>query len=351
MDIKDADFVPLHFLNRSTIIYGSSGGGKTKTTQNILNALASKLLYLYVFTNGAGSESIFAKYTPKVLIDDKVNIKTIKSIWERQKMLTDIYKKANNLELLESLYSKIKSSSVEKKIGEIKGAKEEIRQKVSKQKHLNKSEKKAIIKTAHDALDDASKSIYKKAIIKNYDDIKEAELNEDQKYALKYANLLEPNMAMVFDDVSSELTELKPKDKAVIYDIMTKCRHHHTTVVITVHDDTALCKKIRAQAFNSIFCGLDKLECYFNKKNTGIIITAKERNAFKRFFSENKDKKILYVREEMQFYSLTVNFEIEPRTIGNSIILAFCNMIEDTNICIKRQNKFYKNFSLSAHGV
>ena len=256
-NIKETKLLPLTFLNRSTIVLGGSNSGKTKTTENILHCLADKLVYIYVFTDGSGSTNIFNKYTHKSLIKDKLDAKKLQDIWDRQKALTEVYNNANNMDVLKSLYNKVKDDKSEKRIGDILSVKERVRQAVNKDKILSAQRKKKKLQPIEDMLNNAVKSMYKKAINANKQTIDKSNLDEKQIYALKYINMPEPNMAIVMDDVSSQLKKMKPKEKTLVYEMFTQCRHHGVTMIFTGHNHTNFDRDARSQAFNTVFCGSD----------------------------------------------------------------------------------------------
>ena len=108
--LKIPKFTPLDIIvNKSVIIYGESGTGKTQIIRDIMYRNIDAFFDGVVFCPTNQSNGDYTGYFPKPLIYEEFNLEHITEVYSRQEARTNRYKSANNSEKLEELFNIIKN--------------------------------------------------------------------------------------------------------------------------------------------------------------------------------------------------------------------------------------------------
>lgn len=345
MKLEETEFKPELFRNYTTIILGTSSSGKTTVAKHIIMALAKETTYLYAFVNGPEAEKEASNLTSRVFISDKITEEKLSKIWDRQEAFASLYKLSNDVDILKTLYDKVKTDKSEDYLGRIESAREKIRRKFGT-KGLSKA-KQDMIKKANDAFDNAKKIIYKKTIKSNKAELNKQKLTKQQYTVIRYINLPKPNMIIFFDDVSEQFKSLPSSAKNVLYEIFTQSRHKFVTIVMNLHDDTRQESDIRKAVRNIIFCSSDKIGAYFSRQYSKDVIKKKEQNSLREILDNNEQNKIFYNKNTSKFNKLNIDFEIPISRVGHPIVLHLGDLIEKKDYSIKKSNSMYRDFSVT----
>lgn len=342
------------FLDKTSVLYGGSGSGKSTIIFNILHELRNDIKQIIVIaptdrTNGAYSgTSTTPGVVPKPLVHHTLSEELLIKIWERQEMLTSIYKQVNDPVLLESIYMKLGLGSVNKILSRADVAKADKIIQISDQ-YVDKTIVAKKVKEIEDQYNEFKILIYKRYISANIDTLIKMGVGADGKsreaLVLKYINI-NPRMVIIFDDCSAEFKNLKTKEgKTILEKMFFQGRWAMLTILIAVHDDKMLDSELRKNAFISIFTNSQSAIAYLTRPINGF-----PRSVANKVISTFNDvyighQKLAYVRSQEKFYRLTAT-PCSGFVFGAPIISEYCSMIQSTGgNNVGKSNDFYDYFS------
>jgi hypothetical protein len=289
-----------HYLNKSTLLFGASGSGKSTIILEILYLLRDHVPNIFIFSPTAEANNAFEGIVPDQCVFKTVDIPVLEKIYKRQQAATKLYNKVNNLHGLRLLFEKIADyKSVESAKLAYNNANSIIQSKENGTgDHL---ERKSAIREVKKLRDEYLVTLYKKVIRDNRTRLANMRLTELQKYIVKYLDF-NPNCIVLFDDCGAILKKFQ--NEIVVKKILFQGRHDKINLILSLQDDSRLDAGIKKNAFVNIFTTARSALGYFEKKNNNF--SKKEKmNAEKilnYLFSSNgkkKDfKKFVYLRDD-----------------------------------------------------
>lgn len=269
----------LALINKSIILYGPSGTGKTVIVKDFMHFVKKQFPIVFAFVPTNEQKHDYDSLIPKQLVFEEFGLKEIKDIYLRQKAISEIYNIANNINTLNLLFIRIASPK----------AKIFLRKLLYiKHKALKEADKingdASTIKRKKDEIEEIFKEkvikFYKYVINPNAKKLQNMDLSQEEKYALKYRNL-NPKALILFDDASTEIISLiklgkKNKDET-IKNFFFKGRWANITHWYAIHDDTGLDSDIRKNAFKSIFTDKQTALGFFNRSANSFSAIEKKR--------------------------------------------------------------------------
>jgi Cdc6-like AAA superfamily ATPase len=87
----------MDIINKSIVIYGSRGSGKSVICKDIMYRLKNEIPCAIVFNGSEASNSCFSTLVSKPFLYDRIELKVLEDVWKRQESITEIYKKVNNV--------------------------------------------------------------------------------------------------------------------------------------------------------------------------------------------------------------------------------------------------------------
>lgn len=332
------------FLNKSVIIFGGSGSGKTTTVRYILNNIGMDIPIIFCFCPTNDDNNMYTNIVPKPCIFTDIKYEQVIKIWEFQNKRKKIYALVNDVTNLQNLCKKIgitmNTDYYKNTIHKYETLKRLI---------LNsKSTKKDRLLEVLDEKLNKCRIDYLKMIIKHYLSdsenrgrlIKSNVLSDADKILINNLDL-NPNIMIIFDDCTSELEavikqskkEKDPNKANVIGNLFTKGRHKSITTILASHDPSGLSTQIRNSAhftiINSKGLALRILVNDFkNDKTAGAII----KTLFDESLSPNKYARPMYSSMETKwYYIISEQVDITRLKIGSSFIRKYCEKIESAS--------------------
>jgi ABC-type glutathione transport system ATPase component len=92
-----------NYLDKTTLIFGGSGSGKTTMIEEIMYD-ARNHIPIYLVIAPITSSEPYKRKLPHSCIKEDLTKKKIIQIWERQTKITEVYKVANDLNILAQLF-------------------------------------------------------------------------------------------------------------------------------------------------------------------------------------------------------------------------------------------------------
>lgn len=345
------------FVRKSTVIYGTSGSGKTYLIRDIMYLLKDRFPRVWVFCPTNAQNQMYTGIVPEPLIYDTVTLEIISDIYEYQEMARQIYDTANKIETLRKLFMRIPENSKAilfetKLINLRKTAMSEID---AEQNGVKREE----LKDKLDALmNEKLCSHYKQFIGANMSRLAGMDLTEDEKYSLKYIGYC-PDSLVIFDDAMTEVAEVikrgKKEENPAVQNFFFKGRHILISTIYALQSEKMFDPALRKNTFTSIFTSSDEAMGYFGKSSNGFAAEEKRdaQACITTLFSpEHKPthKKLVYLKDCEKKYQYVI---AQPHTrfpmCGKSV-RDYCKKIEEKSKSIDKKSKFAKKFCDYAGG-
>ena len=336
------------FINKSINLYGSSNSNKSTLLIKIMNTLKGHVPACICFNMTENSNNTFKNILPDALIHTTLEIPVLEAIWQRQEILTEIYKKVNNINYIKEIIEYFDSNSYEHNISKINlKKKEEIDNLQNKKldKNLSILEKNKILEKFSEIemvltkrylnnIKDKIKSITNK-LKKNIDVNKEDEdyylkyktLDDDKKLILKY-NDVNPHLLIIFDDCAASIRPIIKSD--IIRKLFYQSRHNNITFLSTYQSEIDLDASLRKNARITILCDSNEANSHFERVSNNYskqikILTRKIIN--KLYTLDNKYKKLVYNKDSPNQLEWMESSIIEPFQFCDENILKFINSV------------------------
>lgn len=361
-----------NLVNKSIALYGPSNSGKTHITKCILDKISTEVETIILVSPTEPSNKSFTKYVPLAMQHSEMsmpdpkfpNDKTkritgpkgvlgfIKMVWDRQSLLTEIYKNANRPEVVKSLFErlpdKVKSKAHRECLDRIdtmyqlalkKLEKRFMRELSTFEKEKEKLEEKSMEHKING---------YKHYIMENMRYIwkKHKDFTEDEQYAIHYI-MLNPKSVIIFDDCAAQMVAAI-QNKEEFRNYFYQNRHVNITAIFTFQDDTDLKANLRKNAFMSIYCTALVCRAYFTRSANGWPSEIKKMvEEYIQLVYESGDSsmeyaKFVYYRDDpkkQNYYYLRVGNPKE-KMFGSSGFKDLCKALESKN-SIDSNNMFY----------
>lgn len=351
IDIYPCEVNVKNFFQKATVLYGPSGSGKTILTKYIMRKLSKCFPIVFVFCPTNAENEAFTNIVPEPFIYDRVTVETLKHIYSRAGFASSVYKKANRLEVLRSLFLKI--ADYKQRQNEIYVISQ--RNKTIKQIQETGKSKFDIRRDSNDITEKANETLRKlyKANIKHADRknlFSGVVLSDSEAMSLKYISY-NPEILIVFDDCASELQALgrKLSKDTTLLDFFFRGRHSHLTTLYTMQDDTALLSAMRKNAQNSIFCTRESAVGFFGRSSNNISNVDKKKYiaAAEEVFQDYNQrdyKKLIFMREESKHPIRYIKGDEDDFHMCAKIIWRFCDRIKKKDDSIDEDSEWHQFF-------
>ena len=343
--LTELDFNWKYFLDKTTIIYGESGTGKSFVIIDILYQLKPHADQIIVFSPTDRQNHTYDKgIVPIPFIHYTITGDLLNDIWERQEALATVYSKANKPDVLRRLFEKIPNNEDAKRA--IENTNRKLRQCIEEIDNTEPDEATAKAKIA-DVEKECNKlitMIYKHLIKENSIRLGKMQLTEEERYTVKYASL-NPRLVVILDDCTDLLKKFK--SHPVMQKMFYQGRHSFITTIIACHTDKALDAELKKNSFVNMYTEETCARACFDRKSADLGKEAKERAvaACRQAFTPlAKFQKLAWIRDEKKFYKFTATKRTDFR-FGSPVIWDYCRQIQAESGAISPNNKFIHDFA------
>lgn len=344
MSLQELDFDYKRFIDRSTILYGESGTGKSFVIVDILYQLKPHVDQIIVISPTDRQNHTYDKgIVPLPCIHYTITAKLLDDIWERQNALSAVYTKANKPEILRSLFDRIPRNTEAR----------DVINNINRKRRAYEDEIQAdgaddaLIKLKIADMENECKKliilIYKHYINEHRESLSKLAITNDERFSLKYLNL-NPRLVIIFDDCTDLLKKFK--SHPVMQKLFYQGRWAFITALIACHTDKALDPELKKNAFISIFTGEKSAHSFFERKSNDLDKEERQRAAAAckaSFTPIAKFQKLAWVRDENKFYRFTASSHDNFR-FGSPIIWEYCKQIQAEAGTMSPDNKFIQDF-------
>lgn len=339
---------PEDFLRRLVVLFGESGSGKTQYVKDILYRLKDIVPNVILFSGSESQNKDFEGIIQRAWIHDTCESEILKKIFDRQKMATEVYKQANNIDTITELYNTV-AEDEEKML--IKRAKELHEAQINQ---INSSREVFDVKKSKIDQTNGFYKLYccrvmKACIQKHQLRLKSVRYptGSSQSICLKYLNF-NPNLILIFDDMASQIKKLS-KDPT-IESLFFQGRHSYITSIYLFQDDKTIPPPLRKNAFIKIFCTYECASTYFDTVSNGLPRNTQKiaQAVSSHLFRANKDgtrnyKKLIYIRDAAEKLQYSVCELRDKFQMGSHYLKDYSEKIENDDK-IDTSNEFLSNF-------
>lgn len=359
-------FRPEIFLDRTTVLYGGSGSGKSVCIKNIMKTLNGHIDRILVVSPTEPANNTYKGTVDKTLIhyelfledldvkgknkDDPIKgaIRFLDRIWKLQEMQASIYKRANDPNVLSSLFNKIPDSMQHAAIRvmeEYTRKRDKNISRIQRQYEHEDLKRTELVKGINESYGAAVDRLRKKYILKCAYHLLRLNLTEDQKYAIQYLEF-NPRLLLILDDCASGFKQLvkNPTVRKLFY----QGRWAFLTLMISCQDDTDLPPNLKKNAFVSIFTEPTVTSSMFNRAS--ISASKEHRSLVNNNVGEIfvNHRKFAYIREDpsKQHFYVINETPAKPFRFGSQALHDLCDMLRCEETRMDEKNPYYKKFKI-----
>jgi hypothetical protein len=371
IQVPNLEFKQSHFIDRTTCIIGPSGTGKTTVAKQIMYGLKDSIDQIVVVNsteNGNKAytgtvDPLFIHFRPWLPESNKINVgargggrgddekkgiyRFLDTLWKRQEMLVEIYRRANKIKSLDKLYSRLhRDDKIEgdKFIEIINRKRNRTINGIKSDSKISAGEREQKIREIDEKFESILIATYKKFIIPNIQYLYEeyGRFSEDEKYAFQYIDL-NPRILVIFDDCSAELKTFFNRD--VFRKMFYQNRHAKITFIIICQDDTDLTPNLKKNVFQAIYTSDVASTSNFERKSSGLP-KAMQKDIVEQIIPaifKDDNKKLVFYRTDPKkqlFYYWQTDIP-PPFKFGSQALNDLCESIRIKDSSLNEDNPFY----------
>lgn len=303
-----------NYLDKTTVIVGGSGSGKTTIVEEILYLCKDQVPNVLIIAPKTSHTAYIKKIHPRCIKEDLNKVK-LEQIWNRQFYFTQIYNIANDISILADLFEKTNDSKAKLMIKAINNSANRRINEINSSNNIEYSIKKSqtiIIETTQSK---QIKKIYQQTIRNNKSFLEKCNLTAKEKIALEYLDI-NPRLMLIIDDCSEKfkgwMKLFKKEESNPFESIFYRGRWNYITLIFAVHDDKLIDTELRKNARVTIFANSTALVSY-TQKNCGFTNNENKlvmKIAGKVFGDEDgpikTHQKVCYIREDNKPFKYTI---------------------------------------------
>lgn len=377
LQIPPLEMKPSLFIDKTICVIGASGTRKTTVVKQIMYNIKEFIQQVLVvnateLANKAYTgtvDPLFIHHRPWLPESNKNTVaggrgirgddekkgmyRFLDTLWKRQEMLVGIYRRANKLQALDQLYSRLHRDDRkegDQYIGFIKKKRSRTIEEIRNNRQLSAGEREQKIHEIDEKFEEMLIATYKKFIVPNIQYLHEefAKFNEDEKYAFQYIDL-NPRILVIFDDCAAELKAYFNKD--VFRKMFYQNRHAKITFIICCQDDTDLNPNLKKNVFQAIYTDPIASTTNFERKSAGLtknMIKDITEQIIPAVFRDESTKLVFYRTDpkKQRFYYITTDIP-PPFKFGSHAIGELCNALRVKESSLDKDNPFYEKFKVA----
>lgn len=340
------------YIDKTTLIFGGSGSGKTTMIEEIMY-ICKEFIPNYLVIAPKTSDHAYRKKLPARCIKEDLTKKLLKQIWSRQVNLTQVCSVANDMEILERLFARIPDRNY-KLIVDVMSKRAADFITSIENSDLSFADKKSRITLLEDLKTRQIKRTYKEAVSKNKEFLeKQQGLSGKERTALEYIDT-NPRLMLIIDDCTEKFQGWMKFFKKGVEDnifekIFYKGRWNNITLLFAGHDDKPVDAELRKNARvikygtgQALIASLNKAGNAFNRteKKNGEAIAAKIYSGEESGIKTHK--KVCYLRDDPFPWRYTIANIHEDFTLGSDSLYNLVKKMPKTEEKLET-NPYVKN--------
>lgn len=331
--------VPKVFLNKSIVLYGLTGTGKSSLIRDIIYILRNHISFPFIITKSEVSGlRNYGKCVPRGCIKWNLSMEWLEMFIIKQSERAKIYDEVNKLENLKRVFDMIDNPTgriIETQI--IHDAECNV-QGVELNGNLSFPKKSLLRKGIHKARDEALANLYKKFIRAYRVELEgiKPDMSRVSQLVVKFLDFM-PHAMIVFDDCAFMIKDWVKKSTA-IKNLFYQGRQYYTTILLGTQGVTELEPEIRKNASISIFTTIQDVISNFDKKSNAFPDKDRKRASLcsnavfmpDGIVSDENFQKLIYIRQNMSNpfkYTIADTHDEEDFRIGADCVWELDEML------------------------
>jgi hypothetical protein len=339
----------LHYLNRTTILYGRTNSGKSTVIEEIMYLCKDHIPTIFVVAPTNSSNNAYTGKVPDQFIRKELDVDWLDKLLTRQKNAAGAYINANRIEILKSLFNKVSdenSQSLEQSI---------INKAHSSLAYISdsvmdfpqkKKQKNQILEHKNNMLRRLYKTTirFHKVTLEN-----NQKLHKTEKAALSFLDF-NPNIMLILDDCASKFKKLYKKSTA-IKEIFYEGRHYFITTLISAQDDKEIDSELRKNTTVSVFTTAQSATSNFERSSNGY--PKHEKNKAKTciesvFKQQENDvthfQKLVYIQGEADPFKYTIADLYDDFRMGSLPMWQYSEKIKSHKNLLNKNNPLFDKY-------
>ncbi len=299
--IKNLERNLTNYLDRTTIVYGKSGSGKSWFIRDILHLIQNHMPNVLLITPQSTYEKDYKGIIPEKCVKHDLTRNLMELIWKRQSYITEIYTMRENLVTIQGLFMKCGDRDAVVKAKLISGTAKSVIGKINTHRGLSYDERARMIKDVQEQQMRDLRMLYRDTILRHRENLRRTSLTETEENVLKYLNT-NPRFLLLIDDCTENFKKwssyFKKTETDIFESIAFKGRHNFITSIIATHDDVYISPSRRKNAHISIFTSPEVLMSTIARPSSGFGAKDKKEIAeiAQRIFSDETSKVKLHMK-------------------------------------------------------
>jgi energy-coupling factor transporter ATP-binding protein EcfA2 len=304
------------FLCKMTLVFGSSGSGKSTIIDEIMYLLKPHIPVCFVIAPTNSSNQAYTGKVPKRFIKDGRDlpklVEWLEKFVSRQKNTAQMYTNANNLKNLKSLFDKVADSTAEEVEKQITKKAEDSMIFIENSSTLNFAQKKSQKAAIKEERKNMLRKVYKTSIRYHKVNLEKSKsLTRKERATLTFLDI-NPRVLLVLDDCASKFKKLY-KMTTAIKEIFYEGRHMYISTILCSQDDKEIDSELRKNSMVSIFTTPQIATSTFERTSNSYPKHVKERaklateTVFKQDISKAKHfQKLVYIQNLTDPFRYTI---------------------------------------------
>ena len=325
---------PRYFHRKIIALYGETESGKSTIIQEIMYLLKNSIPNVIIFAPTNDSNNLYTEKVNKPGIFTKLSMEILEEIYQRQKEAAKIYKIANDMQTMHSVFIKIADDRTRSIVNSVnRDAARHIQ--LAAQRYSDPGMRKSEETKIRDMRDAALRKTYKLCIEANYRNLLGGMPLTEEQYIAVFYHKFSPDMLLIFDDCASFFVE--HKNEPLIKDMFYQGRHECLTSIFSFQGDKNLPPDLRRAAHISFFTTQACANAYVTCPGNGIagdkmLKRRWERAASRIFRYDGNDapshRKLVYLRSDNEKIQVTVADGYDDFPMGGLWVRKFMQAIE-----------------------
>lgn len=349
-EVKWFKLSPMYLVDKSIIVVGGTGTGKTTIAMDILYQYKDVIPNVVVITPQTTAEKFYEGLVPSKCIKHDLTKEMLQLMWQRQEDIAMMYNTANRMENLKSLFECSPCPTCQRLIfATIKRAQETI-ESIQASKHLNFVEKNVQIRTIQDLRNAKLIEYYKLGITRQRDKLATFALTDLQRITLN-AYDINPRFLLIVDDCTEKIDKwmklFKKEDENIFESIAFRGRHIYFTLLFMAHDDKFFTPDLRKGALITIYTSSQSLITAVGRQASGYSSNDKklvQKISPHIYLTDDPRKKswnkVCYLREDNSPFRYMLADYHEPFSLGSRMLYELSERISrpslDSNDLVDR---------------
>jgi energy-coupling factor transporter ATP-binding protein EcfA2 len=291
------------FYKRTTVLYGSSGTGKSTLIYDLMHILKDVVPNWIAIAPTNKQNKAYDNRLPQRCIIEKPTVEKMREILKRQMAAVNTWGKANDIIIMRKLAARANDITLTNTAIRISDASKNAILQLNKRNDMTVADKISQEQNINEIKENQLKYIYKKIIEKHKSTLEKYQLSAEEKFTLKYLRF-NPSLCLILDDCAAQIDKWG-KDE-VVKELFLNGRHYWITTIISMQDDKLLPTDARKNTFNAIFTDQMNATAFFENTRTNGISKSMRLEATKmiEYIFKNlpngakNNKKLVYNRED-----------------------------------------------------